>query len=112
MTTTISQYVRPSRKEISLKNEIIKDNKERHYCIIYISPELLMDFLKPAMTGQAFRCIKGLPEGSRIVRAGLDEETGRFAIMAEHPDFLAVCEGEKIPELESLVFEKINACRV
>lgn len=93
--------------------EVIIQEKPTHYGVIYIYPEFLVDLMRPSVKGRAFRCIKGLPDNARIVRAGYDDPSGRFAIVVEHPNFAEVLAGERIPEVYPSIFESLyidNLC--
>lgn len=87
--------------------------REGRYGVVFISPEFILGFLmKLTPKGQIFRCIKGLPEDARIVRAGYDDldghGTGRFALVIEHESFSLVRPGDGIPELTPPTFETIR----
>lgn len=48
-----------------------------------------------------FKCVKGLPEGVKYVRAGHDFE-GNIFVIVEHESFPEIKNGDLIPELEIL----------
>ena len=84
--------------------------KDRHWGLIYVSPEYLLQFLKPLQYGRAFSCIEGLPHDARLVYAGYDSgiterTTGRFYLVVEHDSFPCTKSNEKIPELNPPKFE-------
>ena len=63
-----------------------------------------LDFIvKSCIEGKEyhFKCIKGLPEGTKYIRAGHDELANIFVIV-EHESFPEVKYGDLIPELNIL----------
>ena len=93
--------------ELAGQKEIIEE-RPRRYGIIYISPEILLDLMKSSSSGRVFRCIKGLPEDVRIVRAGYDQNSANFAVVVEHSSFEELHFGELIPEIESPTFTSFD----
>ena len=81
---------------------LIPDDLQRLARVV-ISPEVLVKILAE---GEHRYRVKGLPEGAKALRFGIDD-MGRVVLIIEHPTFCALPEGA-IPKFLDVSFERID----
>lgn len=67
---------------------------------LYVTYSLLADMFTVGWKGDGVECVKGLPEGARLVQSYDMPEVGCAVLVFEHPDFEDVQPFELPPKLD------------